>query len=82
MKRIRYVFCLLICAALMFMAVQKLPFMGSNIERSFSFIWLIFALLVFAGNLAGILFADIGKKAYEKTNVNDVEKKIRLRQHS
>jgi hypothetical protein len=52
----RYLLCLLICCALLYMALPRLNMHAAGLEGAFALSWLAFALLVFAGNLAALLF--------------------------
>lgn len=56
MQRNRYILCLLICGLLLYYAVPQLHILAPGVEGIFSVTWLIFALIVIAGNLTGILY--------------------------
>ncbi|MFS0645575.1 hypothetical protein [Siminovitchia sp. 179-K 8D1 HS] len=58
----RYLLCLLLCCALIYMAVPRMDIYGPGLESIFSISWIVFALLVFAGNLAAILFPKKTRK--------------------
>ncbi|MFD1708507.1 hypothetical protein ACFSCZ_17650 [Siminovitchia sediminis] len=54
----RYLLCLLICCALLYFAVPRINPYGTGWEGLFAISWLAFAFLVFAGNLAALLFPN------------------------
>jgi len=56
MKKNRYLLCLLLCGALLYFAVPRMNIFSSGLERVFSIFWLIFALMVLAGNLTALLY--------------------------
>lgn len=84
MKRTRYVLCIFVTCILMYIAIQQLPRIEKSSEGAFSVLWILFAFLVFAGNLVAFLFTENNKNKKE-TNMNDLKKlrkKIRRRQFS
>ncbi|HET7627788.1 MAG TPA: hypothetical protein VFK44_05300 [Bacillales bacterium] len=52
----RLILSLLVIAALVYMALPRLPVHGSVLQESFVLAWLGFALLAFGGNLSALLF--------------------------
>lgn len=56
MKKNRFIFCLLACGFMLYFAVPRLSVTANGAYGIFSAVWLLFALLVIAGNLAGILY--------------------------
>lgn len=60
----RYLLCLLLCCALIYMAVPRMDIYAPGMEGIFSITWMAFALLVFAGNLAALLFPKKSRKKY------------------
>lgn len=68
MQRNRYILCLLACAFLLYYAVPRLHVFAQGAEGIFSLSWLIFALIVIAGNLTGILYYPNKKSGRNKKN--------------
>jgi hypothetical protein len=56
MKRNRYLLCLLICGLMLYFAVPRLSLSTNGVEEAFSIVWLMFAMIVMAGNLTGLLY--------------------------
>lgn len=56
MARNRYILCLLFCGLMLYYALPRLSITISAPEGIFSISWLMLALFVIAGNLAGILY--------------------------
>jgi hypothetical protein len=56
MNRNRYLLCLLICGLMLYFAVPRLSLGTNGAEEAFSIVWLMFALIVMAGNLTGLLY--------------------------
>jgi hypothetical protein len=67
MKKNRYLLCLLVCGFLLYYAVPRLSLATFGAEKTFSIAWLIFALMVIAGNLTGILYHP--KKSNRETRI-------------
>ncbi|MBM7714826.1 hypothetical protein JOC94_001798 [Bacillus thermophilus] len=68
----RYLLCLLLCCALIYIALPRLNVHAQGLEGIFSLSWIAFALLVFAGNLAALLFFN--KKSLKKHQVKTMHK--------
>jgi hypothetical protein len=56
MKKNRYLLCLLVCGFMLYFAVPRLSLTSNGAEGAFSVVWLLFALIVVAGNLTGLLY--------------------------
>ena len=56
MKKNRYLLCLLLSGLLLYYAVPQLTVSSPGVEGVFAYAWLGFALMVIAGNLAGLLY--------------------------
>ena len=56
MNKNRYFICLLVSGVLLYYAVPRLSIYSPGVEGYFSIIWLLFALMVIAGNLTGLLY--------------------------
>lgn len=54
--RNRYLLCLLLSLAMIYLAVGRMDPRSGGAEGLFAISWLAFAFLVFAGNLAAFLF--------------------------
>ncbi|MFD1737104.1 hypothetical protein ACFSCX_11130 [Bacillus salitolerans] len=54
----RLILCLLICAVLMYYAIPRITLHFSGVDGVFAFFWLILALFVIGGNLAGLLYSQ------------------------
>ncbi|MCR2821890.1 hypothetical protein [Lederbergia panacisoli] len=52
----RFLLCLLLCGALLYIAVPRLSINAIGMERIFAISWLVFAFIVIAGNLSALLF--------------------------
>lgn len=75
----RYLLCLLICSALTYFAVPRIDPAASGMEGVFATSWLVFAFLVFAGNLAALLFPYRHNKRYAENSERDRKRKERMR---
>ena len=75
----RYLLCLLICCALIYIAVPRIHPSASGLEGVFAISWLGFAFLVFAGNLAAFLFPYKYKKKYAEGVGAEGKSKKRLK---
>ncbi|MGE8206324.1 hypothetical protein ACQKP0_17590 [Heyndrickxia sp. NPDC080065] len=71
----RYLLCLLLTILMLYYAIPHLSFNFQSKEGIFSFTWLGFSLLVFAGNLSAWLFTP--KKYYANQNREKQRKRIR-----
>lgn len=75
----RYLLCLLICSALIYFSVPRIHPAASGMEGVFAASWLAFAFLVFAGNLAALLFPNKYKKKYAEGSEAAGKSKKRMR---
>ncbi|MGJ7920435.1 hypothetical protein [Neobacillus sp. LXY-4] len=57
MERNRYVLCLLLCSGMIYYAGPRLDIFNDGIKGVFAISWLLFALMVIAGNLSALLFS-------------------------
>lgn len=70
----RYLFCLLFCCALLYIAAPRMNLAAPGPEGLFAISWLLFAFLVFAGNLAALLYPNKYKKHYTVKGEKRIEK--------
>jgi hypothetical protein len=70
MQRNRYILCLLVCAFLLYYALPRLHVFAQGVEGLFSLSWLVFALMVIAGNLTGILYFPKRQKGQNKKRLS------------
>lgn len=77
MKRNRYILCLLLCAWMIYYAGPKLQVFQAGIEGTFAITWFLFALMVLAGNLTGLLYSVKPRKYDNSYRKNRQKKKIR-----
>lgn len=75
----RYLLCLLLCCALIYFAVPRLDIYAPGLKGIFSISWIALALLVFAGNLAALLFPKKIRKKYFAGTVQKDSKGKRMR---
>jgi hypothetical protein len=75
MKKNRYVLCLLLCGFMLYFAVPRLSIQAEGLAGIFALTWLLFALIVIAGNLTAMLYTP--KKAVKKRQQLRVNKKSR-----
>ncbi|MGM0843959.1 MAG: hypothetical protein ACQEUT_03195 [Bacillota bacterium] len=66
MKKQRYLICLLLAGMMLYYAVPRLDVFAEGLSGWFSISWLVFAAIVIAGNLTGMLFAPRRTKVQEK----------------
>jgi hypothetical protein len=57
MKKNRYLLCLLLCGFLLYYGAPRLSIYAEGAQGIFSIVWLLFALIVIAGNLTGLLYS-------------------------
>jgi hypothetical protein len=62
MDRNRYILCLLLCGWMIYYAEPKLPIFQEGIAGAFAVSWLLFALMVIAGNLSALLYTNHRRK--------------------
>lgn len=58
----RLILCLLLCGLLLYYAAPRLSITAGGAEGIFALLWLLLALFVIAGNLAGALFTQYRTK--------------------
>jgi len=76
----RYLLCLLLCAALLYIALPFLTVSAAGLEGVFAISWLAFAFIVIAGNLSALLFAPKRNNLIrEKQNLRSEIKRLRAR---
>lgn len=56
-RKNRYMLCLLLAGVLLYYAVPRLNLYSGGAEGVFTIAWLLFALVVIAGNLTAMLYA-------------------------
>jgi len=76
----RYLICLLLSGVLLYYAVPRLSIYSSGAEGYFAIGWLLFALMVIAGNLTGLLYTSSKKKKQQSTG-NQRRKQIKSRHY-
>ncbi|WP_338470494.1 hypothetical protein R4Z10_17070 [Niallia sp. XMNu-256] len=62
MNKNRYLICLLVSGILLYYAVPRLTINSPGLEGYFTISWLLFALMVIAGNLTALLYTPSKKK--------------------
>lgn len=75
MKKNRYLLCLLLCGLMLYYAVPQLSVMAPGAKGAFAIAWLMFALIVIAGNLTALLYSP--KKQVPKLQAQRIRKKSR-----
>lgn len=70
----RYFLCLLICGALLYLAIPKLSLSTSSMEGIFAISWLAFACIVIAGNLSALLF--VPKKERKRSELTKIKPNV------
>jgi hypothetical protein len=80
MQRNRYILCLLVCGFLLYYAVPRLHVFASSVQGVFASAWLIFALIVIAGNLTGVLYDQNRQAAKKKKLTRNYRRKSRYYQ--
>jgi hypothetical protein len=75
LKKNRYLLCLLLCGFMLYFAVPRLSIIADGAQGVFSLAWLLFALMVIAGNLTGLLYSP--KKQVQKLQAERLKKKSR-----
>ncbi|WP_428909374.1 hypothetical protein [Niallia sp. Krafla_26] len=79
-KTNRYFICLLLSGVLLYYAVPRLTINSPGLEGYFSIAWLLFALMVIAGNLTGLLYTP-SKKKKQQTGSYKVRKGVKSRSY-
>jgi hypothetical protein len=80
MNKNRYLLCLLVSGMLLYYAVPRLSVSSTGAEGIFAIAWLLFALMVIAGNLTGLLYTP-GKQKKQQPGDNQVKKRIKSRHY-
>jgi hypothetical protein len=75
LKKNRYLLCLLLCGFILYFAVPRLSVNAGGAQGGFSIVWLLFALIVIAGNLTGLLYTP--KRQAQKLQSERLKKKSR-----
>lgn len=75
MKKNRYLLCLLLCGLLLYFAVPRLSVTAQGMQGVFAITWLIFALMVIAGNLTALLYAP--KRKVQRSQPQKLQRKSR-----
>ncbi|WP_312095595.1 hypothetical protein [Niallia sp.] len=77
MNKNRYLLCILLCGVLLYYGVPRLSPFSDGPEGIFSIAWVVFALMVVAGNLTALLYTPKKTKA-TKRSYNKVQKKKKI----
>lgn len=77
MNKNRYFLCLLFCGLMLYYALPNLPSQNGDGAGVFSISWLIFAILVIAGNLSALLFEPRKPYSNKQFNLNKAKRKVR-----
>jgi hypothetical protein len=80
MNKNRYFICLLVSGVLLYYAVPQLSIYSEGLEGYFSISWLIFALMVIAGNLTGLLYTP-KKRKQQQLDVSNSKKQVKSRHY-
>jgi hypothetical protein len=80
MNKNRYFICLLVSGVLLYYAVPRLSIYSAGVEGYFSIIWLLFALMVIAGNLTGLLYTP-KKRKQQQSDVFKGRKQVKSRHY-
>ncbi|WP_041580654.1 hypothetical protein [Bacillus sp. 1NLA3E] len=62
MNRNRYLLCLLLCCGMVYYAIPKLSLFATGVKGAFASAWLLFAMIVIAGNLSALLYTPKRQK--------------------
>lgn len=77
----RLLLCLLICGVLLYYGVPRLTIGAPGLEGIFAISWLIFALIVFSGNLIGLLYRPKSKVKSNKMLQTSSKERAKIRQN-
>ncbi|QOR65828.1 hypothetical protein IM538_18760 [Cytobacillus suaedae] len=77
----RLLLCLLICGVLLYYGLPRLSINAGGLEGIFSAAWILFALMVIGGNLAGLLYSPKKNKAKSYKVNKMTQNRRRLRQY-
>lgn len=79
-SRNRYILCMLLCGWMIYYAGPRLNVFQSGIEGLFAYFWLLFALMVIAGNLSAILYSSKQRK-HNNRNRPKLKQKTKIRSY-
>jgi len=71
MNKNKYLLYLLLCGLMLYYAVPKFSLESIGVDSLFAGTWLLFALLVAAGNLSAFLYTPKKQKAVRTSGGND-----------
>lgn len=77
----RLLLSLLCLAALLYIAVPRIPMGAEGLPGMFALAWLLFALIAIGGNISALMFQPKRKRIVTKLKLEE-EKRRRLRQYS
>ncbi|MFZ0445890.1 MAG: hypothetical protein WAM95_14920 [Bacillus sp. (in: firmicutes)] len=80
MNKNRYFICLLVSGVLLYYAVPRLSIYSPGVEGYFSIIWILFALMVIAGNLTGLLYTP-KKRKQQQSDGSKRRKQVKSRHY-
>ncbi|HEY2419790.1 MAG TPA: hypothetical protein VGI04_00140 [Neobacillus sp.] len=75
MEKNRYLLCLLLCGFMLYFAVPRLTITLDGANGIFSIVWVLFALIVIAGNLTSLLYSP--RKKVQQHQSEQMKKKHR-----
>lgn len=75
MKKNRYLLCLLLCGFMLYFAVPRLSVTADGVQGIFAIVWLVFALMVIAGNLTALLYTP--KRHVQRPQPQGLKRKSR-----
>ncbi|KAB7667998.1 hypothetical protein [Bacillus sp. B1-b2] len=78
MNKNRYLLCILLGGVLLYYGVPRLSPLADGMEGLFSISWLVFALLVMAGNLTALLYTPKKQKQATSKSTNKVQRRKRI----
>ena len=78
MNKNRYLLCILLGGVLLYYGVPQLSPFAEGVEGIFSITWLIFALMVMAGNLTALLYTPKKQKSRNRNSMKKVQRKKRI----
>ncbi|WP_339147243.1 MULTISPECIES: hypothetical protein [unclassified Sutcliffiella] len=80
MLKNRLLLALLCIAALLYVAVPRLPVTEDGLAGWFAIAWIVLALMAVGGNMAAIMYLPKRKRMVQKAKLAQV-KRVRLRQY-
>ncbi|WP_102274278.1 hypothetical protein [Cytobacillus massiliigabonensis] len=75
MNKNRYLLCLLVCGLLLYYAAPRLDVFSEGLAGIFAISWLVFALIVIAGNLTALLYSPKNTTSNIKSREKMTDKK-------